>query len=169
MIKVMADVVIPAMDLTNSTALEQANLVVGSLRLLVGQIDYAHGYEVLDVRSQARLIEELSRVVEDPESGLIGPAETAAHEALTMVNDPMRPQSEIRELSRRLRELTAEAVRSLLESASERTQRLLHDVVLVHAREQITYERAWVAKMGFDAFPDTLRTIPEALGIKSAD
>ena len=44
MMKAMTEVVLPAVDPDNSAAVEQANLVIGSLNLLTEQVEYAHWF-----------------------------------------------------------------------------------------------------------------------------
>jgi hypothetical protein len=163
----MESVVLPSIAAGDSAAVEQAKLVVGSLRMLLHQIDYIHCYEVLDARSHVSLIEGLVGTLDGQELKALSEAACAASAALTIINDPVRPVFEIREINRRLRELIAQVVTSLPELATDVARQKARTLVLTHALEQTRRERAWVAEAHFDTFPDTLRTIPAALGLNT--
>jgi hypothetical protein len=167
MARAMENVVLPSIAAGDSTAVEQAKLVIGSLRMLLHQIDYVHCYEVLDARSHVSLIERLVDTLDGQESVGLSEAACVASAALAIINDPVRPVFEIREINRRLRELIAEVVTSLPELTTDAMREKVRALLLTHALEQTRRERAWVAEAQFDTFPDTLRTIPEALGLKA--
>ena len=60
MMKAMQEVVLPAVDPHHSIAQEQAKLVLGSLNLILQQIDFAHAFEVVEAREMQRLGVELA-------------------------------------------------------------------------------------------------------------
>jgi hypothetical protein len=164
--KAMAEVVLPSIAADDSAAIEQASLVLGSLRMLRSQVDYVHCYEVLDARAHVQLIQALSDALGEQAAAPLAEAAAAAHASLAIINDPVRPVYEVRQINAKLRALIAETVSALLKHDAAVVRQKVWDVVLVHSSEQILRERAWVAGTHFDMFPDTLRAIPEALGLK---
>ena len=65
MIKAMQEAVLPALDPGNAIAQEQGHLVLGSLNLLLGQVEYAHTFEVVEAREMIRHIGELLALLQE--------------------------------------------------------------------------------------------------------
>ncbi len=159
MIKAMTEVVLPAVDPANGAAQDQARLVIGSLDMLIDQIDHAHWYEVADVRANHALATALI--------GLPGTsAGDAAHRVLsTALATAGRHEVTLSELRTQNR-LVRDVIDDLICSVDPGNAAALADVmrsVLQHGRRQVARERAFVAKARFDNEPDTLLGIRESL------
>ncbi len=157
MMKALSEVVMPAIDPANRLAVEQAQVILGSMSLLREQVDHAHWYEVTDLRSLCGLAKRLGKLDgNEPRPQL---AESCANgEALAARWDVRLEQ--LRAASAELREeisLAVEAAYALpLGTAVQR-------LVLDHSQEQLGRERAYVAGTKWDGFPDTLQTIEASL------
>lgn len=163
MMKALADVVMPAIDPGNRMAQEQAGIILGSLDMLREQIDYAHWYEVVDLRSLCHLAADLKRV-----PGLDVSIElTAAHEAAT----PLAARwdvtlSELRQASVDLRDAICLTVEAAYGHESQGIRNAVQRLVLDHSGDQLGRERAYVAGTKWDGFPDSLQTIEASLQAK---
>jgi len=160
MIKALTDTVLPAVDSGNRAAVEQLHLVIGSLKLLRDQIDYAHWFEVADARSIVRLIGQLAAEVDLP---AVRTAQGRAVDLLAIAERHDVPLTTIRDANAELRS----AIRTIIEDAQASSdasdRRCVQSLVLAHSEAQISRERAFIAATGFDVFPDTLQSIEQSL------
>ncbi|MGH8596247.1 MAG: hypothetical protein ACREXT_06280 [Gammaproteobacteria bacterium] len=164
MIKAMQEVVIPAVDPEHAIAQEQAKLVLGSLNLILQQVDFAHAFEVIDARDQQSLARELAGLI-DPRTGSslgdIG-AVTEIDRHTKAIEDPTTATDQLQQINRVLRDTVAGLIaQSELTSdpnlISKITARVLH-----YSAAQLIRERSWAAGTGFDG-PGTLPQIADAL------
>lgn len=160
MMKAQSQVVIPALDANNRQALEQAQLVLGSMEVLRQQVDHAHWYEAADLVSLCNLAEELAAV-----RGLdVGAALPAARrQGLQLVSRWDLRLSQLREASAALREAISGVVESVYAYDTKATVLAVTRIVMGHAKEQIGRERAYVAPMKWDGYAQTLQTVEESL------
>lgn len=160
MMKALSEVVMPAIDPTNRMALEQAGVVLGSMDMLREQIDFAHWYETVDLKSLCRLAAEMGAV-----SGL------KPHPALAVARDAARPLmsrsdvtlTTLRNAAVALREAISLCIEVAGEQNQPEVQKAIQRLVLDHSREQIGRERAYVAGTKWDGFPESLQTIQDSL------
>lgn len=160
MTKALVETVIPAIAPGNQAAAEQAHMVVGSLELLRQQIDYAHWFEVSDIRDMARLIRTLIDAADLPSSAA---ADAAAAAALSEADRHEIALSRLRELNRQLRRAVSQLIDDAFAADDPDVGRRVQALVLVGSKRQIDRERAFVAAANFDVFPDNLKTIEQAL------
>jgi hypothetical protein len=158
--KALSDTVIPAIDAANKAAIEQAQIVLGSLDLLRDQIEYAHWFEVVDAQSMLALIRELMATARFPCS-VVAKAIASEAEKL-MVRHDLR-LSKQREVNRRLRSVVKTILDESFELDDEGVTKAVSRIVIEHSRIQIGRERAFVSRLGFDVFPDDLLPLEQAL------
>ncbi|MFW2828714.1 hypothetical protein [Sphingomonas sp. ID0503] len=158
--KALTETILPAIDPAQSAAVEQLHLVIGSLRVLRDQSDYAHWFEVVEAREMGALARELiDRLPADADE--VGGARDVIRAADECAARFDRPLSALREANRALRDALAALIRAALADPSANGK--LRAQILAHSERQIARERAFVAATGFDCYPDTLRGIEEAL------
>ncbi len=160
MIAAMTDIIIPAIGQTDALATEQAKLLIGALTMLREQVDYSHAYETIETQECIALAKNLAVIVGNDERTL----EAALASAQTALSAPVIATSELRHASRALRD----TIRLLVERANKRApdiQAVVRRAVLDHSEAMTLRERAWVAGTGFDVQPETLRSIPQSLGL----
>jgi len=160
MMKALADVVMPSIDPGNRMAQEQAAVILGSMQMLIEQIDYAHWYEVVDLKSLVHLAADLERV-----PGLSLPVEVgAAHETASALAGRWDVTlTELRRASAELREAICGAVEVAATQGRQEIQNAVQRLVLDQSREQLGRERAYVAGTKWDGFPESLQTIEASL------
>ena len=71
--------------------------------------------------------------------------------------------TQIRDANYVLRETLCDAISRLLADADDATARILSRAIIEMTQDQTSRERAFIARTGFDVFPDTLKSIPETL------
>jgi hypothetical protein len=159
MIKALSETVLPAVDPANKSAIEQLHITLGSLALLREQVDYAHAFEMADLRDMTAILAalpELAGSVSDQTRQVVAKAEALANGAPTSLT---RLQDANCALRAAIAEEIAAAYLHLGDGAAARLERWL----LQHGQGQISRERAFVAGTGFDVFPESLRTLGELL------
>lgn len=160
--KALEEVIIPAVDKTNSAAIEQANLVAGSLCLLNEQIDYAHWFAEVDIFSHRELLESL---VAACEIELDESASKTLKNALAAAGSWNLPLSELEHHCQLLRNLICDLIETICASEKATLVNEVSAIVVAHSESQLSRERAYVSRTNFDVYPDTLKGIGEALAI----
>lgn len=161
MIATMDDVISPAIDKSNKLAVEQAGLLVGSLKMIMAQIDYSHPFEVVELRDFLVLAGEISAKFAD--GGEV--AKPALADAEAALAEPIVSTLRLRNANRVLREV----IRVLLEDSAglaKDAQAAIQRAILKHSKASIARERTWVAGTGFEVLPEPMRSIPNSLGIE---
>jgi len=160
LLKALSETVLPAVDRGNSAAVEQLHLVVGSLKLLREQIDYAHWFEVVDARSMAALIDRLAAEIDSDASRQ---AVVTAAEMLAIAHRHDVTLTTVRDANRTLRNAISALAAASHAAADAGAGKRVQSMILAHSEGQISRERAFIAATGFDVFPDTLVSIEESL------
>ena len=158
--KALTEVILPAIDPDNKGAVEQLQLVVGSLNLMNEQIDYAHWFEVTDGRSMTAMADKIATLAGQPVDDATATAIAAVRDAGSRHNLTL---SAIRQANYDLRETLSAMIARVLESSDAATHKAISLAVIDMSEDQTSRERAFVAKTGFDVFPDSLKSIVETL------
>lgn len=158
--KALSQVVIPAIEPSNKQAMEQAQLVLGSIEVVRQQVEHAHWYEAADLVSLCNLAEELGTVM-DLDLGSVLPA--ARRQGLSLVSRWDVSLSQLRDASAALREAISGLVESVYSYDAKDTVLAVTHIVMAYAKEQIGRERAYVAPMKWDGYPGSLLPLAESL------
>lgn len=162
MIKALAETVLPAVDPSNRAAIEQANIVIGSLRMLPEQIDFAHWFEVKENEDLTILIREIIEISPGLAENDID-AELAASREIASRYDVQL--SEIRACNIILRKRIDRLIEIIFADGTQDQCRTVQKKLIELGAAQIGRERAFVAGAGFDVFPDNLRSLAEAMTV----
>lgn len=164
MMRAMSEVVLPALDATNRAAAEQGGLVLGSLGLLLQQVDYAHWYEQADLAAQCDLADQLAAIEGAPVAAGFTQALSAAR-AMSPRHDVSL--SMLKEANVQLRDAISTFIESAYAlndtAAAAALQRRVQALVLAQSQQQLSRERAYVAGMRWDMYPDSLQSIEASL------
>lgn len=158
--KSLEEVILPAIPAENKAALEQAKLVIGSLNLIQEQMDYAHWFEIVDGRSMIAMADKIANVSGKNLGKAVDDATAAVRDVGSRFDVTL---SQIRDANYNLRESLSEAIGQVLADADDEMAQAISRVVIDMSEDQTSRERAFVAKTGFDVFPDSLKSIPDAL------
>ncbi len=160
MAKALAEVVMPAVDATNKTAIEQGHIVMGSLEIIRQQVEYAHWYAVADLLSLCQLASDLASIDGlDADDKLRDAA--AAGDAMAKRWDI--PLSQLSQPNSTLRDVISTTVEKAFAPGKADLRDKVQALVLAHSEEQLGRERAYVAGTRWDIYPETLQTIEACL------
>jgi hypothetical protein len=144
MIKVLETIVIPALE--TGMARDQAMLVVGHLRVIRGQADFAQRYEELELCALRKLARGLLTILEGGAATRLAGAAVEAAIAVSHSSDPVLTRQRLSTTNAALEELVRAAARDgSADFVAETRGR-----VLQHARTQSLRDRRWFGGMGFD-------------------
>jgi hypothetical protein len=160
MIKAMREVVMPAIDPGSSAALEQAALVTASLDLICEQIDFAHWYEVSDIKLNSQMLVDLAGLLNPDEAKAL---DNSARSALELARRHDVTLSQLRNVSCELRNSSCSLIEDITALGDGEMIGQANEIVLTASDIQNNRERAFVAKTGFDSTPDTLKSIDKSL------
>lgn len=164
MMKAMQEVVLPAVDPNHSIAQEQARLVLGSLNLILQQVDFAHAFEVVEAREMQSLGKELAALLKAnsaPEAAKSIPEINAASAA---IEDPLTPTTALQQINQALRGTIGSLIQAGESSGDAALIKQIAQRVLAYAESQLTRERSWIAATGFEP-PGATLPIAEAIKI----
>jgi hypothetical protein len=158
-IKALSEVVAPAVDPTDSQAVQQLRLVIDSLDFLRQRLEYLHDRERFDVRHHLAVA---SAVVEDADADALRDAIASAEGVYG------RPEARTAELRAASAALAAE-LRNLVRDVADADPSVRSRVerrILGGTRERIEADRAWHAPQGFDPDPGSTQPLEAALGLR---
>jgi hypothetical protein len=171
MMKAMREVVIPAVDPQHAIAQEQAKLVLGSLNLILQQIEFAHAFEVIEAREMRAMIGELAKLVgdeiPDAAAALVKTASLGAE-----AEDPIATTGTLQRINQELRAIATDLVTTGEHRGDPALTAVIRKIVLNYSQTQLIRERSWVAGTGFDpsalAITDALRQSTRGAGTDNA-
>ncbi|MET0987618.1 MAG: hypothetical protein ABW034_19660 [Steroidobacteraceae bacterium] len=171
MLRSMTEVIIPALNRDDQLAHDQAQILLGNLRLLSDQADRTYEYDMVELREYVALLKELTRIVQG------GRQTTARKEAAlgTLAEaEPIAalPIPEHQLLAARLTGVKAavDALISAIYADGEPTcRKAAVAVVLSQAASQNRRERAWFRSAGFDSALNEVPSLDEVLSVTSAN
>jgi hypothetical protein len=159
MIKALSQIVLPSVDTEDKAAIEQLNIVIGSLLLLKEQIDYVHWFEHVETNSMLELVQSIAGHIGQEADAFMNAANTAAD----IAKKPDATLSSRHDGNIRLREVLAQLIHKSLSLEDKALAANLRRQILKYSEAQISRERAFVARVNLDVFGDNLLPIREAL------
>lgn len=145
-VRALTEVILPHLPPEASLAQEQAQLCIGQLQILRGQIDLAPAFE----REELADTIATGRALADALAGYApaAPALAAALEAASAA-DTMNAAA-VRDYRRAVSQAIEALVTTVSASGNATDQAKLTDLVLEHEHARTQKDRAWFAPFGFD-------------------
>lgn len=159
MIKALNEAILPAIDSANKSAIEQLNIVIGSLALLKDQVEYVHWFEQVETHEMLALARDLGAMLGSSADLLVAKAEQASAAALRADATLSSRQEGNICLRDALTELMKLGMGNEDRDLAERVGR----EALKRSESQIGRERAFIAGTNLDVFHDNLQSIEGAL------
>ena len=138
--RALTEVIMPAIDPTNSLAVEQAGLMAAHIGMLLTQWNKADSYAQMCLADLSAMTRDLA-----PDGG---PLTQAAAAALRSARQPSAAFAEIR--YKKAAAAVDELVRAAAIDAEEDFRKQLHRDVIAFSGRQASRDRAWFAASGFD-------------------
>jgi hypothetical protein len=132
MIKALREAVLPALAPEHALAQEQGQLVLGSLQLILGQLDYAHAFEVVDARE---LSAQLAALSTDVTGAVDDDLQALCVRSDTLTEDPLTPLSALQALNHDLRGALTHVIDAIARiEAPERQYTFAHGYILENGK-----------------------------------
>ncbi|MDX9789127.1 MAG: hypothetical protein RBT11_20295 [Desulfobacterales bacterium] len=153
--KTMKDNVLPAIDPNNKVAIEQTNLILGTLSLMLQRIDLEYRYDCDELQ---RLLGFSNVLIQQTKGGLESRSAIAELEIVTAQCEDVldRARVEPKELLKAVRSLRAkvsEVIMAIFLDGEAESKKAIREGVLAHAKEQLLRERSWFIQQGWE--PDS--------------
>ncbi|MGD9661951.1 MAG: hypothetical protein AB7U63_11800 [Porticoccaceae bacterium] len=162
MIKAMEDVVIPAVDATEPMALEQAKLVLSSLRVLKDRLPLWYRYNRDELRRYLDLSRSLLAVIPSSDDTGKELADVLAYGNRILEQAGTEPK----ELEDAIAACRSSIVK-IMDAMEQNGVSLIHSevgrLVLSASQTQLDRERAWLIPFGFESDPSTIKAIEDQL------
>ena len=162
LIKAMETIVQPAVDPANDLAREQAQLIIGHLKLLNSQWDMAYLYEMRALEESVALANALIAAAEGGSE-----TDTATSALIVVVGDVPEQMPHTAEAVNHYTAAIGEAIDVLIyachEDGSQSFREKLPPIMLEAGEKQIMRERVWFQATGLDPEQDQLPSIQEML------
>lgn len=152
MIRAMQQTVLPALPAGNAMAVEQANLVVASLRLIAEQQTYGYAAAMADLRDLHALVADLQA----GEAKADGIADVLDHSGQLLRDLPT--QAALVDAGRQLRKVADDLI------AAQPGDEGVAAQVLEYASRDIARGRAWFAATGLDPAPGEVQPLASIFG-----
>lgn len=165
MSRAMREVVLPAIPKDQKLAMDQANIVIGNLRIMAQQQDKLVQYILVELREYAQLIGALlERAEGDVETrDAVAQARSVLTDAKPIAAMLIPPQGHLAALTKSLKQAADDLLRAAHADGSAAFRKSADELVFQQSQAQILRERAWVRSAGFELEPDALPSLDEIL------
>lgn len=167
LIKALTDVVLPAVDPGNKLAQEQAQLIVGSLRLIAQRLPLQYRYDRHELASFLELGKQLEREAggsPDLASAATSLASSIANGSAVFTRVGADP-GELENANLELRESIGLIVQAAATLDDEPRRKAIESAVMAHAKDMLLRERAWLAPQGWEGKDSSLPSIESLIGV----
>jgi hypothetical protein len=158
MLRAMRDVVIPALPKEQKLAMDQAQTVLGYLRILRDQAGRTFQFAMVELREYAALVEALQEAASgaDATQQCAGEAR-AAHAAVEPLLALQLPsERDVLAHVKALKSVADNLLRAAYRDGSEEFRRRADALVYGQSDTQLTRERVWLREAGFELEPERL-------------
>ena len=171
MIRSLREVVLPALPNDQLLAIDQANILVGYLRIMAEQHDRVFEYLLVELSEYAELVSALADDVQGAGSidGAVAKARSVLAKAAPVVRMPIPRLSDLAALIRSLKESADELVLAARQDGTPAFRHASIDRVMQQAERQIRRERSWFRASGFELEAGQLPSIGDVLGTRGGE
>ncbi len=161
MIKSLRDVVIPAVDMANKPALEQAQLVLATLELMEARLPLQYRFDCDELERLVGFTRRLQQILERHPARPLE-AEVVVAEAVLKAARQTDPDT-VLACARRLRAGLSEALQAAFPDAAVPTRAKLRGWVLELSGEQLLRDRAWLIAQAWEPSPESIPPVDSLL------
>jgi hypothetical protein len=165
MLRSTTEVIIPAIDPSTQLAVDQANILVGNLRILLDQHDKEFQFRMVELRDYKKLVEGLVGIAKGGQETEARRAEAEAVLAKIAPTAalPIPSQADLSELAFAARTAADALTRAAFADGDSAFRKAAEGLVLDTGRKEILRERVWVRKANFESDPSALPSIEDVL------
>jgi hypothetical protein len=171
MIRSLREVVLPALPNDQLLAIDQANILVGYLRIMAEQHDRVFEYLLVELSEYAELVSALADDVQGAGSidGAVAKARSALAQAAPLMQMRIPRQRELSALVRSLKESADDLLLAARQDGTPAFRQASIDRVMQQAERQIRRERSWFRASGFELEAGQLPSIGDVLGARRGE
>lgn len=167
MLRAMTEVLIPALDPKQQLAMDQAQLIVGNLKLLLAQHDKTYQFAMVELREYAALVRDLLAKAEG--GPRVGAAKTAAAATLAAIEPiaalSIPTEGELVDQVSTIKQAADDLLEASFADGEAGFKAAASKLVLAQGETQILRERAWVLAVGFEMEPEALPPLEQLLAL----
>jgi hypothetical protein len=173
MIRSLREVILPALPSGQMLAIDQANILVGYLRIMALQHDKVFDYLLAELFEYTQLVNAMVEDADgqheaDGQSELVAAARVALADAAPLLKMSIPRQSELAGVVTSLKQSADELLCAAQKNGTAALARAAANRVMEQAARQIMRERAWFRASGFELEADKLPSIDELLYTRRA-
>jgi hypothetical protein len=163
MIRSMREVILPALPNGQMLAVDQANILIGYLRIMALQHDRVFDYLLTELAEYAELVNAMVEDAGKSDDAVAAAARAALANAQPILEMSIPRQSELADVVRSLKNSADALLCAAQKNGSGGLDRASANRVMEQAGRQITRERAWFSASGFELDADLLPSMDEVL------
>jgi hypothetical protein len=170
MIRSLREVILPALPNEQMLAIDQANILVGYLRIMAEQHDRVFEYLLVELSEYAELVNALTMDVQGGESSeaAVAAARSALAKAAPVLQTSIPRQAELAALVKSLKVCVDQLQQSVRRHGTAASRAASTKRVMEQAERQIMRERVWFRASGFELDAGGLPSIEQVLGARGA-
>jgi hypothetical protein len=170
MIRSVREVILPALPTDQMLAIDQANILVGYLRIMAEQHDRVFEYLLVELSEYAELVSALTEGAHGGESidGAVATARSALAKAAPVLRASIPRQAELAALVKSLKVSVDELQHAVRRDGTAAIREASTKRVMEQAERQIMRERVWFRASGFELDAGGLPSIDQVLGTRAA-
>jgi hypothetical protein len=170
MIRSLREVILPALPNEQMLAIDQANILVGYLRIMAEQHDRVFEYLLVELSEYAELVSALTKDAQGGESidGAVVTAQSALAKAAPVLRTSIPRQAELAALVKSLKLSVDELQHAARRNGTAAMRQASTKHVMEQAERQIMRERVWFRASGFELDAGELPPIDQVLGARAA-
>jgi ABC-type transporter Mla subunit MlaD len=170
MIRSLREVILPALPNDQMLAIDQANILVGYLRIMAEQHDRAFEYLLVELSEYAQLVGALTEDAQGGESidAAVATARSAVAEAAPVLRMSIPRQAELAALVKSLKVSVDELLHAARRDGTAAFRQAAVNRVMEQAARQVLRERVWFSASGFELDANRLPSIDAVLRARAA-
>lgn len=167
MLRAMTEVLIPALDPKQQLAMDQAQLIVGNLRLLLAQHDKSYQYAMVELREYADLVRDLLAATDGGARCVA--AKAAATEVLAEISPTaalaIPTENALVDQVSAIKQAADDLLEASFADGAEGFRKAAARLTLAQSEAQVLRERAWVIPAGFEMDPEAFPPLDDLLAL----
>ena len=160
-VQTLEHVVFPAVDQSNSLAIEQCGLVLAQLRMMIGHLPWIGAYHQL-------CFEDIAATAEALPAGAGGPVTTSAAAALAEALASARAQGDPLIGFHQIGTAVDTLLRAVASDGAPDYRRTVERTIFAYSQRQSLRARSWFREAGFDPAPASVPDYAEMIAGVSA-
>jgi hypothetical protein len=165
MIRSMREVILPAIAKDQRLALDQANILIGNLKIMAEQQDRIVEYQMAELREFSALTKSLAAAAQGGKETdtALERAKAVLAKVVPVAAMPVPAQSELASLVMTIKQAADELLHASYADGTPAFRKAAAAEVLEQSQKQVLRERVWFRGAGFELDPAKLPSLDDVL------